>query len=354
MRNTSSARIARVISPAPRDVYQRVFAADPDAMPYQSPDWLDTLCRLTGFVDASLYYEMDDQKKIVLPVVRSPVMPPRFGLSASGSLRLGNGGLLSDSPLTCEDVGAISKDLWSRRFLHLTIRPNPCLAHIWECGLSAPAIRVRRFAHVIRLEGGFGQVWGNLFSKSTRNRIRKAERLGVEVEFDDSGRLMPVYFQLLEHSVRKWAEQQHEPLWLAKWRTHGRNPLKKLETIARTMHHACGVWVAWYRGEPVCASIVLQHHNANDIRNAVNYTLSSQTGANDLILSCSIQRACEAGCRYYHLGESGNSEGLASFKERFGATGYSYYEYILEQLPLTRLVNHFRQTVKRIIGFRDA
>ena len=82
--------------------------------------------------------------------------------------------------------------------------------------------------------------------------------------------------------------------------------------------------------------------------------LAGPVFANDLLLSMSIEDACRSGCRYYHLGESGLSTGLAHYKERFGAAPFRYAEYCLERLPVTAIDGWMRGLVKRAIGFKDA
>ena len=73
-----------------------------------------------------------------------------------------------------------------------------------------------------------------------------------------------------------------------------------------------------------------------------------------LLHRLAIEEACRAGCRYYHMGESGSSASLAQFKRRFGANAYGYAEYRLERLPITSVDAHLRRLVKRLIGFTDA
>ena len=46
--------------------------------------------------------------------------------------------------------------------------------------------------------------------------------------------------------------------------------------------------------------------------------------------------ACEAGCRYYHMGESGGAGSLIHFKARYGAIEYSSSEYLIERIPVVR------------------
>jgi hypothetical protein len=82
--------------------------------------------------------------------------------------------------------------------------------------------------------------------------------------------------------------------------------------------------------------------------------LAGPSRANDLLHRLAIEDACRAGCRSYHMGESGSSESLAKFKRGFGACAVAYAEYRLERLPLTGMDNRARGLVKRLIGFQDA
>jgi lipid II:glycine glycyltransferase (peptidoglycan interpeptide bridge formation enzyme) len=206
---------------------------------------------------------------------------------------------------------------------------------------------------VLDLEGGFDKVWAQRFERKTRARIRKAERLGVVVEYDTTGRLVPIFYDLLHRSFDRWARQQNEPRWLTHWRGQRRDPLRKFQIIADTLGEACKVWVAWVNGQPAAASLVLQYGNVNDSRGAMDKELAGPTWANDLLMKFTIEDACRSGCRFYNMGESGTSTNLAHFKRRFGAIAYPYEEYYLERFPITRIDTRLRAIVKRAIGFKD-
>ena len=111
--------------------------------------------------------------------------------------------------------------------------------------------------------------------------------------------------------------------------------------------------MAWSHGRPAAAILVLQSGNAHYTRGMMDKSLAGPTRANYLLHSLAIEQACDAGCRHYHMGESGSSRSLAQFKTRFGARPRPYAEYHLERLPITTLDRHARAVVKRVIGFRD-
>jgi lipid II:glycine glycyltransferase (peptidoglycan interpeptide bridge formation enzyme) len=263
------------------------------------------------------------------------------------------GGLIARQPLEPYQVASVWADLISRSPLHIGIRPNPRTGAMWAAAQPAGIVAIPRVAHVLDLAGGFDVVWAKRFTRETRKRIRKAERSGLVVECDSSGQLVPVFYDLFRRSIDRWAEQQHEPRWLAHWRNERRDSRHKLETIARVLGEACHIWVAWLSGQPVAAVLLLQGMNVNDARSVMDKELAAPVYANDLLLSLAIEEACRAGCRYYHLGESGASAGLHHYKSRFGAVPSAYAEYHIEHWPITRIDRQLRGLVKRLIGFRD-
>jgi lipid II:glycine glycyltransferase (peptidoglycan interpeptide bridge formation enzyme) len=212
---------------------------------------------------------------------------------------------------------------------------------------------IPRLAHVLSLDGGFGRVWAKRFAGTARTAVRKAERSGLTVECDTTGRLVPVVYELFERSLDRWARQQHEPRPLARWRGRRRDPVHKFGLIARALGEACRIWVAWRGGQPAAAILVMQGTNANYTRGMMDKEVAGPTRANYLLHQLAIEEACEAGCRHYNMGESGSSASLAQFKTRFGARPCPYAEFHIERLPVTAIDRRARAVVKRLIGFRD-
>jgi lipid II:glycine glycyltransferase (peptidoglycan interpeptide bridge formation enzyme) len=215
-------------------------------------------------------------------------------------------------------------------------------------------VAIPRIAHVLDLDGGFDHVWTKRFNGKTRNKIRKAEKAGLTIERDRSGELLPVFYDLFLQSVSRWAAKQHEPLWMARWRARRRDPITKFESISKALGDSLRLWIARYHGQPAAAVLVLQGANAHYTRGAMNKDLAGPTLANYLLHRVAIEEACEAGCRYYHMGETGSSGSLAQFKTQFGAEAFAYAEYRLERVPISKLDQGLRRIVKRIIGFQDA
>jgi hypothetical protein len=329
--------VTGAVSPAPRDAWRAVYAADPHALLYHSPEWVDLLCSTGGYEDASRLYELPGGRLAVLPMVRNRVIRRE----ASFPLGWGMGGLLAPGGVRASDVAAAFAELGSRRVAQISLRPDPLSGSAWEAAHPRNALRVPRLAHVLDLEGGFAHIWSKRFTGVARTAVRKAERSGLTVECDTTGRLLPVHYQLFDQS-------------LARWRGHRRDPLAKLTAMAKHLDGACRLWVAWLDGRPAASIIVIQGPNANIARGAMDKDLAGPTRANYLLHRLAIEDACSAGCRYYHMGESGASQPLAQFKTRFGARPYRSAEYHLEKVPVTAVDRALRSAVKRVIGFTDA
>ena len=341
-------------SPAPRSIWDDVLASDPFALVTQSPDWLAAQCALGGYDDASVLYEREDGRRLVLPMARRRrAGAGRTALRSSFGDGWGMGGLLGAGGVTPDDVAAVCTQLVTGRGLRTLIRPNPLLADPWRASGAAAAERIPRVGHVLDLDRGYEHIWKNRFTGGARTNIRKAEKTGVIVEHGASPRHIETFYELFERSLLRWASRQHEPAWLTRARAHHRDPIRKFHVLAETLGDAFTIWLASVDGRPAAAAIVLIGANAHYTRGAMDADIAGPARANYLLHAEAIRHACEAGCRHYHFGESGTSSSLAQFKTRFGAEAYDYDEVRFERLPLTAADRRLRHAVKRAIRFRD-
>jgi hypothetical protein len=356
--NRASVKLVNVLSPAPRDAWEKVFRSDPFALESQSPAWADALCAVGGFTDVSRLYETADGRELVLPLLRRSFVGRTVAFDRSNPPDSGVCGPLAEGGTSAEEFGAVLNDLGRRRVLLQGVSPNPLLAPEWAsavpASVAAPAnaTAIAHRAHMLDLTGGWEEVWTHRFRGQARTGARRAERAGVTIECGTSGRLVMEFYQLLEQAATRWARLQHEPRWLALRRLKQRDPLEKLEAIARSLGERCRVWMTYVDGEPATGMMVLQGTNAYDFRAAMDERFKTYR-CNDLLLRQAIEDACNSGCRYFYLGDSGESVPLARFKERFGAKACPYTEYRFERLPISRAEHAIKNVVKRVIGFKD-
>jgi len=351
---------ARLLAtPAPREEWLALLAADPEALPFQHPSWTDAVLETSGGRDASRLYELPSGTRAVLPAVARPgeVLGRSTGpvLLASQPFGWGMGGLVVPGRhLAPTDVAAVFADLAASGALLATLRPAPRRSAAYRVAAPATAVPVAHTAHVLDLDGGFETVWDQRFNGKARRAVRKAERMGVTVEWDASGRLVPVFDELYRRSVQRWAEQQHEPLWLARARARRNDPPRKFAAVAGALGNACRVWVASVAGQPAAAMITLHvGEHAVYWRGAMDKEVAGPARANDLLHRLAIEQATADGARHYHFGDSAPGSGLAQFKESFGALPISYEAYRLERLPISRADALLRGLVKRVLRHQD-
>jgi lipid II:glycine glycyltransferase (peptidoglycan interpeptide bridge formation enzyme) len=265
------------------------------------------------------------------------------------------GGPVADGPLTEADLAAVARDLAALQSLATTITPNPLHAELWAAATTGlAATPIPRRAHVLDIEGGKDDVWTSRFASSARRAVRKAERAGLEIECGSDERQLAAFGDLFDRSIERWARSQHEPPMLARLRARRRDPPRKFRSIAAAIGPSLRVWVARRDGTPVAAIVVLLGADAHYTRGAMDKELIGPTAANELLHWLAIGEACEAGCRRYHMGETGDSRPLARFKEKLGAQPVPYAEYRFERLPFTRSNAAVRGLVKRALRFKDA
>lgn len=341
-----------VLTPAPHDEWRRTLDADPMSLPEHAPEWVTALTAVGPYRDASRAYLFDDGRRFVLPMVRRVSPLPSGAFLHSYPPGWGIGGLVG-ADLDTDVVRAVVADLRGIRAQRIGIRPDPLQWPTWAAALDHGLTTVARRAHVVDLTGGPEAVWRRM-SKSARRGVRQAEAGGVKIHVDRSGALLEEYYGLYLLSVDRWAERQHEPRALAHARARRRDPLRKLQAMARHMGDRFVLTLATVHGVPAVGSITLLGRTAHDTRSAMDLGVVGKSRAGDLVQWSTLQLACELGCSAYHLGESGQSASLAAFKEKFGARPHDYAELRVERLPWTRMDTSARTAVKRVLRFQDA
>jgi hypothetical protein len=313
--------------PARRTDWQQALAADPDALAFQSPEWADAIVASGWHRHASREYDFGG-RTLVLPLVRR-WLPP---LTVSLPYGWGSGGVVAPgSPLTVNECSVVFADLQAQS-QRTVVRPAAWQSRVWEEAAPPGAITRRRLVHVLDLSGGFDEVWNRRFSGKVRRATRKAARLGVEVERDDTGRLLPIVQELYQRAIPRWAAQDGLSLPLAiasRLRAQLREPARKYAVVGARLGSRCVVWLARVGGRPAAAIVVLhQGRNAAYWRGAMDKPVAAPVAANDLLHRLAIEDACRLGCRRYSMGETASGSSLARFKETFGAVPVSCVELV--------------------------
>jgi CelD/BcsL family acetyltransferase involved in cellulose biosynthesis len=342
-----------VVSPAPREVWERLYAADPGAIATQSPAWLDGLGAARGYTDASRLYRLPDGRELVLPLAARQ----RAGVvltEESWPHGWGYGGLLAEGGATDHDIAVVLADLDRRPAVRTAVTPVPLQAARWTAAAPARALRVPFTTRVLDLRDGFDAVWRG-YRKSARRAVRKAERLGVEVHRAsgaDTAAALAAFRRLYGEAIDRWAAQSGQPLGVARLLARLRDVPAQAAAGASAMGERCVIWTASIDGRTFAVDVMLQspaHHLS--WLGAMDPDLARDTAGTSLLQSRILEDACARGAQHFHLGESEPGSGVDAFKAGFGAAALPYCALRFERLPLTATDRRLRAGLGAVSGW---
>jgi CelD/BcsL family acetyltransferase involved in cellulose biosynthesis len=321
-----------------RPAWEDLVAHDGNIALSKTPAWTDCICSSSRFSDATLLFRGEDGQRLILPRLRKSGIPsfsglfesppPGWGLGADASGFLSEGGSASPS-----QTQALIQEIRRHPGLRTRIMVGEDDAAVWASVAPDTVYSTARTAQVLDLRGGFSTVWAQRFTSKVRSNARKAERRGVVVESDNTGRLVPVFDVLYRNSVDRWAQERGHPLSLMRWRAQRIEPQSKFATVAQMMGERCTVWIAWRGGEPLAGILVLTRGpRATYWRGAMDKERARGTGANELLHRYAIETACVDGRQSYDFGLY-QTEELKKFKSTFGAQEVPVRVYYFERLP---------------------
>jgi hypothetical protein len=347
-------RTFEVVSPAPRAAWRTLLEQQGPTPIESTRDWMDCIEATGRHVDASRLYRFGDGRAVLVPLAT-----PRYGgrLAPAGSLPFdwGFGGIVTGGAhLDNHEIGAVLADLAALPTVRLRLALLPDTPAAWASA-SAEHFPVshQRTVHILDLADGIDAIRRG-YAANRRKSLRRAERRGIEIEVDRTGRRLGVFFELFDKSIERWAAEQHEPLALCRYRNHRANSRAKLATVARVLGDRCSVWTAWVDGRPAAASIVLRNSRyITAWKSAADIREFGSTGAVDLLKTAVIADACATGAVAFDLGESRPGSNLAQFKASYGAREHLVHVVERERLPLRRVEEAARSAVRRTVGFSD-
>jgi Acetyltransferase (GNAT) domain len=339
---------------AARPAWEDLVAHDESIALSKTPEWTDCICSSSRFSDATLLFRGDDGRQLILPRLRKTGIPSFLGLFESPPQGWGLGvdasGVLSEGgPASPSQTRALIEEIQRHPGLRTRVMVGGDDAAVWASVAPGARYSTTRTAQVLDLCGGFSTVWSERFTSKVRSHARKAERRGVVVESDNTGRLVPVFDTLYRSSVDRWAQERGHPLSLMRWRAQRREPQSKFATVARRMGERCTVWIAWRAGEPLAGIFVLTRGpRATYWRGAMDKERARGTGANELLHRYAIEAACADERQSYDFGIY-QTEELKRFKSTFGAQEVPVHAYYFERLPTAAAEAKCHNTAKQAV-----
>jgi predicted N-acyltransferase len=194
--------------------------------------------------------------------------------------------------------------------------------------------------HVAYLGKSFEDYWVRSVPVKVRSNIRGArrhlERAGITITAGNTPELVRTFYGTYLDWIDWRARQRKVPLPLARSRARRAEPFAKFATVADKLGGDCHIQVAWQGTRAVGAAISL--HTAGSAvgwRLYADRSLPARYRLTEVLIAESLRHACEAGCQYLEMGESGGRENLASIKSRYGGRAFPLAEYYHERIPLS-------------------
>jgi hypothetical protein len=328
----------RVTTPVPAPVWRAVAAADPTTLPFQTPAWRDCLCAGSGWQDASRLYETAGGRQLVLMLARRGA-GRRLSVAASWPPGWGTGGVLAAGGVRPEEVALICADLARGPAVSISARPGFGAAAAWA-GSGVDALVIPRAVHAAHFGGrSFERFLADCVPAKTRRELGRARRhldaAGVTITSGNSPGLVGALYEVYLRWADWRAAQRRMPPPVARWRARQAEPYRKFAAVAEGLGGDCRIWVAWWEGRPVCATVSLYAGSAAiGWRAFTDRTAPGRFRLFEVLALEALRDAIERGCGYLEMGESVGRADLGRVKERLGASEHAFAEYCLERVPL--------------------
>jgi lipid II:glycine glycyltransferase (peptidoglycan interpeptide bridge formation enzyme) len=241
------------------------------------------------------------------------------------------GGLFSESDITVDDFELLVDDIVGGRNLsfHLALPPYIDLSSNGKLSTIKDEWKIEdefNFVHILDLDGkNFEHVWKKDYKKNKRRSIRKAIKSGVEVR---DGTSLDDYRAFYDIYGKAWQKRGKNPPipfdYFYNFYKYGSDHVK-FRLATKDDKIVAGRIEFWYSKTVYgFISAFLKEYG----------TFNPQS----LLISKSIEQACQENYKYYNLGPSGNLMNIVKFKEAFGAKKVEVNRYVVYS-NLAKIVN---------------
>ena len=314
--------------------WDRAWSVCPHATYFHGREWADVWAAATReqVTPCAQYVEFSDGTTAVLPAsVRSgpPLVPDTWMLSPAGTY----GGWISDS----EAVGAEHSDLLVRETSGLpgrvVWRHNP---YNVRCGAAAFGSTQTDETHALDLREGFDAVSAQ-WNRGQKGKIRKARREGVEVRFAQCEGDWRAYYDNYLASQERWGK-----------RTSPRYGWELFEALCDRGTGAVALWLAELHGEAIAGAVIVSSAQHSIYWHGAALAQHFKLRAVNLLMADAIRYACERGQAWFDFNPSGGHDGVAAFKQSFGAKAMPC-PVTVAQSPVMALAAKIAQRVRRVL-----
>jgi hypothetical protein len=152
----------------------------------------------------------------------------------------GTGSLLAAGSIRAEDVVAVRPDIVAPPTVRVRLRPNFLTAAVWNAVQPRSGVVLTSRRCMCLTWRADSSAFGATASKcQTRGGVCKAERAGLDVEFDASGQLVGAFYELYLGWIARRAQERGLSPRLSQWRASRREPMGKYQAVAQAFGDRC-------------------------------------------------------------------------------------------------------------------
>jgi hypothetical protein len=295
------------------DLWWEVAASCPYATFFHSPLWHRLMSATDqDRRDATVGAVLDNGTRAILPL-----MEGRGPLKGAFRRRVSTfagcyGGVVADGPLQRDDVEALYGAASAGRVGVLRVVENPLRNdHVAPRLRSFETTVSHDFTHMLRLNRTLDEVVSG-FSRGAKSSLRQGRRKGVTVRQAATLGDYRSYFDVYRDTLRRWGDRATS---VYPWRL-----FEVGHELARAHPGHLRLWLTEVGERVIGGAWVFYWNRHVDYWHGASYEDYFDRRPNNVLHVEILRHAIEHGYGYYDLNPSGGHEGVARFKDGFGAT----------------------------------
>lgn len=301
----------RLMETVDEDLWWEVAAACPYATFFHSPLWHRLISTTyENRRDATVGAVLRNGTRAILPLMEGRGPFKGVFRSLVSTFAGCYGGIVADGPVGADDVEALYGAAVRGRVGKLKVIENPLHESVAPRLRGFQAAVDHDFTHMLELHRGVDEIIGKL-SRGARSSFKKGLRKGVTVRQAQTLDDYRSYFEAYQDTRRRWADRATS---VYPWRL-----FEAGYHLARSHPGHLRLWLAEVGPAVVAGAWVFYWNRHVDYWHGAAYDEHFGYRPNNVLHVEIVRHAIEKGYEYYDFNPSGGHEGVARFKDGFGA-----------------------------------
>jgi len=296
--------------------WARLLLEDPRSTFFHTVEWGRVLERsLAGWERFFIVGTSGDRIVAGLPAMRYT----KRGFFAAASMPFGTYG----GPLVGDGAPPWAYDRLGQRFFELAKSTRAIFAEIVDFPPREPSVmnsgtrEVEDETQIVGLHSGYDELY-QAFKPANRNKIRKAQKVGVTVRRGQSTGDFLDYYRVLQECANNWDGRVR----------FGREFFVTLSDIDSG---PVQLWLAEHEGKIIGGLLNFMHGDSVMNWGAAMTRKARDLAPMNLLHAEAIRDAVNRGLATYNFGSSAGFDGVDSFKTTFGTTRVGYSHFVLQK-----------------------